>query len=114
MDMIGFDNTPPLSFMIETASFNRQMAEQFTDVARKYTSMTSQISYNPWGSDHMPFLKKEIPAVLTIESEFDDNPTYHQVTDTPDRVNLDLCAQMLRLNAAVLCEMASAERSAIH
>lgn len=111
MDMIGFDVKAPPSVMLETASFNTQMADQMTELTAKYTSMSSVISYNPWGSDHMPFLKKEIPTVLTIESEFDDNPTYHQVTDLPDKMNLDLCMGILRLNAATLAELASVERT---
>ncbi|MFZ2958999.1 MAG: M28 family peptidase [Candidatus Ozemobacteraceae bacterium] len=110
MDMISFDAKPPLSAVIETASFNTQMAEQMSQLAADYTTLTSQISYNPWGSDHVPFLKKEVPTVLTIESEYDDNPTYHQITDTPDRMNNDLAFQILRLNAAALAEMADVER----
>lgn len=110
MDMIGFDAKAPLSAVLETAAFNRQMAERMAELAAAYTTLSTQISTNPWGSDHVPFLKKQVPTVLTIESEYDDNPTYHQVTDTLDRVNLDLSHQILRLNAAMLAESASVER----
>jgi hypothetical protein len=111
MDMIGFDKTPPLSMVIETASFNKAMAELMSDLAAKHTALTSQISYNPWGSDHVPFLKKEIPTVLTIESEYDANPTYHKTNDTPEKLNQDLCREILKLNAATLVELASVIRS---
>lgn len=110
MDMIGFDKTSPLSVMLETADFNADMAGQMADIAARYTSMSSVTSFHYWGSDHVPFLKKEIPCVLTIESEFDDNPTYHQTTDTFEKVNKDLCAQILRLNAAYLIDSAGIER----
>lgn len=110
MDMIGFDGKAPLSAVLETAAFNQQMAERMAELAAAYTTLSTQISTNPWGSDHVPFLKKQVPTVLTIESEYDDNPTYHQVTDTFDRVNLDLAHQILRLNAAMLAESASVER----
>lgn len=110
MDMIGFDATAPLSAVLETAAFNRPMAERMAELAAAYTTLSTQISTNPWGSDHVPFLKKQVPTVLTIESEYDDNPTYHQVTDIFDRVNLDLAHQILRLNAAMLAESASVDR----
>jgi len=110
MDMIGFDAEPPLSAILETAVFNRQMADRMAELAAAYTTLSTQISLAPWGSDHVPFLKKQIPTVLTIESEYEDNPTYHKVTDTFDRVNLDLAWQILRLNAAMLAESASVER----
>ncbi len=110
MDMIGFDVTPPLSMLIETARFCEPMVEQMQDLAAKYTSLTTSVSWNPWGSDHVPFIKKEIQTVLTIESEFDANPTYHKITDTFEKVNLDLCHQILRLNAATLAELAAVER----
>ncbi|HEY9069287.1 MAG TPA: M28 family peptidase [Candidatus Ozemobacteraceae bacterium] len=110
MDMIGFDATAPLSMVLETAAFNREMAERMAELAATYTTLSTQISTNPWGSDHVPFLKKQVPTVLTIESEYDDNPTYHKTTDTFEKVNLDLAWQILRLNAAMLAEAASVER----
>ncbi|HOY66308.1 MAG TPA: M28 family peptidase [Candidatus Ozemobacteraceae bacterium] len=112
MDMIGFDAKAPLSMVLETAAFNREMAERMAELAAAHTTLSTQISTNPWGSDHVPFLKKQVPTVLTIESEYDDNPTYHQVTDTFEKVNLDLAWQILRLNAAMLAEAASVERLA--
>ena len=111
MDMIAFDAKPPLTAVIETKSFNQPMAEQLSDLAASYTALTTQISYNPWGSDHVPFLQKEIPTILTIESEYDDNPTYHQVTDTPEKMNRGLGLEILKLNAAALANLADLVRS---
>ena len=110
MDMIGFEATPPLSMMFETARFCEPLVQQMQDLAAKYTTLTTTVSWNPWGSDHIPFIKKEIQTVLTIESEFDDNPTYHKVTDTFEKVNQELSYQILRLNAATLAELAAVER----
>jgi hypothetical protein len=110
LDMIGFDVKPPLSMLIETGSFVKEQAEQMADLAARFTTLATQISYRPFGSDHMPFINKRVPAILTIESEFDSNPTYHKVTDTFDRVNLDLCEQILRLDAIFLAQMAGLER----
>lgn len=99
MDMIGFDVEAPVSTLIETYSFNKPMAEKMAELAEKYTELATQISYHAWGSDHIPFLKKNIPTVLTIESEFDNNPTYHKTNDLPEFINWDLGKGILRLNA---------------
>ncbi len=110
MDMIGFDRKPPVSIQLETLPFCQEMADHWADLAANYTKAATQISTHAYGSDHMPFLKKEVPTILTIESEFDDNPTYHQITDTPEKINYELCAEILKLNAAVMAEQAAIER----
>jgi len=102
LDMIGFDAVAPLSVMIETSSFNKPMVEKMTELAKSYADFTIQTSYNPYGSDHAPFLNQKVPAVLTIQSEFDNNPNYHQVTDTMEIINEDLCRNILRVNAAAM------------
>ncbi len=102
LDMIAFDAVAPLSVMIETSSFNKPMVEKMTELAKSYADFTIQTSYNPYGSDHAPFLNQKVPAVLTIQSEFESNPNYHQVTDTMEIVNEDLCRNILRMNAAAM------------
>lgn len=108
LDMIGFDVTPPLSILMETNSFNRPMMEIMEEMAKKYTECSVQVSYKAWGSDHAPFLNVQIPAVLTIESEFGSNPNYHKVTDLIDTINPELCKTILRINAATLYKYAIA------
>ena len=61
-----------------------------------------QGSDRAWGSDHVPFLQKQVPCVLTIEDEFEANHNYHKTTDTTKSVNKDLCHEILKLNAATL------------
>lgn len=102
LDMIGFDADEPLSVMIETGAFNRPMVEKMQELAKNYSSFIIQTSFNPYGSDHAPFINLQIPAVLTIESEFATNPNYHKVTDLMDSINPALCENILRLNAAML------------
>ncbi|MDD2999758.1 MAG: M28 family peptidase, partial [Candidatus Riflebacteria bacterium] len=72
------------------------------ELALKYADFTVQVSYKAWGSDHAPFLSQNVPAVLTIQSEFASNPNYHQVSDLMDIINKDLCQNILRLNAAAM------------
>ncbi len=102
LDMIGYDAVEPLSIMIETSSFNRSMAEKLMELAKSYANFSITTSYNPYGSDHAPFLTQKIPAVLSIQSEFDTNPNYHQTTDTMDIINPALCENILRMNAAAM------------
>lgn len=102
LDMIGYDAIEPLSVLIETSSFNRSMAEKLTEFAKNYADFSIATSYNPYGSDHAPFLSQKIPAVLTIQSEFDSNPNYHQITDTMEIINPALCENILRMNAAAM------------
>ncbi len=102
LDMIGFDAVAPLSVMIETSSFNKTMVEKMIELAKSYANFSIVTSYNPYGSDHAPFLNQKVPAVLTIQSEFENNPNYHQVTDTMAIVNEDLCRNILRMNAAAM------------
>ena len=102
LDMIGFDAVAPLSVMIETSSFNKQMVEKMIELAKAYANFSIVTSYSPHGSDHAPFLTQKIPAVLTIQSEFDNNPNYHQTTDTMAIINEDLCRNILRMNAAAM------------
>ncbi len=105
MDMIGFDRTPPLSIMMETSSAFKPLAEKIENLAAEYTSLTVHTSYHAWGSDHVPFIQQNVPAVLTIESEFEANHNYHQVTDLIKDMNPDLCKEIVTLNAATMYEM---------
>merc|ERR1712232_212013 len=41
----------------------------------------------PFGSDHMSFLEREMPAVLTINGDDEAYPNYHQSTDEISNVN---------------------------
>jgi hypothetical protein len=109
LDMIGFDNQPPLSILLETNSFNRPMIENMQDLAQKHTELSIRTSFSAWGSDHAPFLQQRIPAVLTIESEFSSNPNYHQTSDLIDTINQGLCREILKLNAATMYKYSFSE-----
>jgi len=48
----------------------------------------------------VPFIRKEVPAVLTIEGTDDANHDIHSPRDTLDRINFDLALEILRMNTA--------------
>lgn len=102
MDMIGFDVVAPLSILLETNAFNRPMAEKMVELAKDFTNFSIQTSYKAWGSDHVPFLQQQIPAMLSIESEYATNPNYHKTTDLVETINQGLCENILKLNAAAM------------
>ena len=54
-------------------------------------------------SDHLPFWKAQLPAVLWTDTANFRNPHYHRRSDTPDTLNYDFMAQVVVL----LCELLS-------
>jgi hypothetical protein len=48
-------------------------------------------------SDHDPFWRKGIPALMWTDTAEFRNPNYHQPTDTPDTLNYDFMAEVARL-----------------
>ena len=53
-------------------------------------------------SDHYPFRKRGIPAVLVTDTAFLRNPNYHQATDTPDTLDYHRMALVARALRAVV------------
>lgn len=96
LDMIGFDHKGPVSGLLETKSVNKDLIKVFSDEAASFGFSDISVSYRPFGSDHMPFLNKKIPAFLFIETEYDDNPNYHRTTDTFEYVNSELVEAITR------------------
>ena len=113
-DMIGFDKTPPLSTLFETYETCKGFIANFISVANAQTDEAKKlkitVSYRPWGSDHIPFLKAQVPCFLFIEDEFEANPNYHQVTDKFADINISLSAEFVRVTAVTLLNLVSAER----
>ncbi len=54
-------------------------------------------------SDHVPFWRQGIPAVMWTDTSEFRNPNYHQVTDTPETLDYDFLARVTRaLTATVI------------
>lgn len=100
-DMISWDREPPLSTLIETREFSNPFLAPFLEEA-KAGGLKTTVSYNPWGSDHVPFLRANVPTFLFIEDEFETNTNYHQVSDLPKDCNFALATDMVRVVTAVL------------
>mmetsp|Transcript_64822 Transcript_64822/g.122940 ORF Transcript_64822/g.122940 Transcript_64822/m.122940 type:complete len:458 (+) Transcript_64822:61-1434(+) len=64
---------------------------------------------NPFGSDHMSFLERDMHAVLTINGDDEAYPNYHQSSDTIDNVNFELMAKIAKMNLGALIRMAGVD-----
>lgn len=102
MDMIGSLNSPSRGVLLEGAALSAGLIDGLGDAAAHYTRLAVETSLHPFASDHVPFIEKGIPAVLTIESADNTNQTIHSAQDTVDRIDYDLLLDILRMNVAFL------------
>ena len=83
---------------------SQSIIDGLSAAASTYTGLTVQTSLNPFNSDHVPFIEKGVPAVLTIEGTDDANHAIHTASDTLDRLNFDLALEILRMNTAFVAQ----------
>jgi Zn-dependent M28 family amino/carboxypeptidase len=100
MDMIASLNTSTRSVLLEGATLSQRVINGLKEAAATYTHLTVETSLNPFASDHVPFINKGIPAVLTIEGADNANSRIHSGNDTIDHVESDLAVEILRMNVA--------------
>ncbi|WP_408096286.1 M28 family metallopeptidase [Peredibacter sp. HCB2-198] len=100
MDMVGYNTTGVLE--LETDPDFGDHAEWLAGVAAKYTKLKTKISLGAYGSDHVPFLQRGVPAVQTIEDWENKNPCYHMECDRPDALNYEYATEVARLNLAAV------------
>jgi len=63
-------------------------------------------SDHPFGSDHMSWLNRNMPAVLTINGDDSNYPHYHKSSDTIDHVDKKLMHMIAKMNMGALLRMA--------
>jgi hypothetical protein len=113
MDMIGMLNTPNATVLLEGRPLSQAMLDGLAAAASRYTSLAVETSVNAANSDHVSFLDKGIPAVLTIEGADSTNDDIHSARDTLDRINFDLALEILRMNTAFVAEALAASSAEI-
>jgi Peptidase family M28 len=104
MDMIGTLNTPVPTVLLEGRRLSQPMLDGLSSAASTYTALAVETSVNAANSDHVTFLDKGIPAVLTIEGADSTNDEVHTARDTLDRINFDLALEILRMNTAFVAQ----------
>ena len=108
MDMIGYTADDELDCLLETSPFSKSVVEQLGAAAATYTRLEVATSLMPGGSDHVPYLDNDIPAALVIENDWFIYPHYHTTEDLPEHLSQDMGAEIVRMVAATLAEMAGA------
>lgn len=100
MDMIAYNTNGVVD--LETDRKFESQAKYIADMAQKYTSLKTNLVLNPWGSDHMPFIDADIPAVLSIETWKTHTPCWHKSCDTIDSLNFNYAIEILKMNFAAI------------
>jgi hypothetical protein len=100
MDMIGYDGDGVLDCLLETYAWSSGRVQDLAQAAADYTDLTIATSYQPFGSDHMPYLQAGIQTVLTIENDWDIYPYYHTSLDLPGELDQDMALAILKMNLA--------------
>lgn len=106
VDMAATKNTSEPSVLLEGAPVSQDLIAALVQAAATYTSLTTQVSLQPFASDHVPFINRGLPAVLTIEGTDDANVHEHTARDTPDRLDFALHREITTMNLAWLLEQA--------
>ncbi len=102
MDMIAYNQNGVID--LETDKKFKDLALEFSKVAKTYTTLTPNLVLNPWGSDHVPFLNEDVPALLTIENWKTHTPCWHKSCDTLDTLNFEYAVEVLKMNVAMVLE----------
>lgn len=105
MDMIGYTGDADLDVLLETRSRVSWLVDLLEQAAADYTDLRSVVSFNPFGSDHMPYLDAGLDSLLVIENDYPSYPAYHRTTDTIENVNLAQGRETLKMNVAVMADL---------
>jgi hypothetical protein len=108
MDMIGYTGDAELDCLLESRALGQSLIDALAAAATQHTTLTISTSTFAWGSDHVPYLNRDMPAVLVIENDYSEYPYYHSTGDTPDKITIDMGYQVLRMALATVAELAGA------
>lgn len=115
MDMIGYSVDASLDALFEAEGAGTSLIDTLAQAATTYTSLNAVTSVLTCCSDHMPYLNRGIPAILSIEDDWNVYPHYHTQTDLPANMNADfgMGPEIIRTNLAVLAEAAGFDQGRV-
>eukprot|EP00928_Gymnodinium_smaydae_P012449 TRINITY_DN14512_c0_g2_i1.p1 TRINITY_DN14512_c0_g2~~TRINITY_DN14512_c0_g2_i1.p1 ORF type:complete len:470 (+),score=106.08 TRINITY_DN14512_c0_g2_i1:108-1517(+) len=111
MDEIGWVTEDPnfgkQTVNLESRSTSDAIRDHMASVSQEYNGDSLEIihSNNPFGSDHMSFLDRNIPAVLTINGDDEGYPSYHKSSDTIEKVTISYATKIVKMNAGAMVRM---------
>jgi Peptidase family M28 len=101
MDMIGVPRTDTPTVLLEGgATVSKSMISGLASAAQTYTGLKVHTSCHYHGSDHVPFIDADVPAVLTVEGNDAANGGVHSASDTLTHIDYDYALDILRMNTA--------------
>ena len=107
MDMIGYTSNTDNEVLLETSSDYQWLMDVLAQNAATYVpDLTVYTSTNPFGSDHVPYINNSMPAILSIDDDWNVYPGYHQSSDLPENINLTQGSYILKTNMASLAQLA--------
>jgi Zn-dependent M28 family amino/carboxypeptidase len=104
MDMIATLNMPEPTVLLEGAPVSQAVIDGLAASAATYTTLAVETSLSAANSDHVPFIRRNLPAVLTIEGSDSANTHIHSANDTLTHVNAELALDILRMNVAFVAQ----------
>jgi Zn-dependent M28 family amino/carboxypeptidase len=99
MDMIGRLNSETHSVLLEGGAASRALVDEVSRAAAAFTRLRVEVSFNPFASDHVPFIEAGIPALLAIEGADNTNQDVHSERDTLPTINYPFATEILRMVA---------------
>jgi hypothetical protein len=108
LDMIAYANALPEDLQIIVNPRSSWLADLYLDAAGNYgpVEATKTVDASFVYSDHSPFWDAGCPALLAIEDNPLQNPYYHQITDTIDKLDIDFFTRAARASLGLLAELA--------
>jgi hypothetical protein len=106
MDMIGYSADSDLDCLLQSDPAGQALIDAFSDAAELHTSLRIVTSLFVGGSDHAPYSQLGMPALMTIENDWDVYPHFHLTTDLPEHLVPEMAEQILRMNVAALARLA--------
>merc|ERR1719375_377666 len=91
MDEVGWVSPSVQTPTVNLESFDsaEEVMQQMAQASQQHNGANLGMVHNgaPFGSDHMSFLQRDLPAVLAINADDEAYPAYHQSTDTSEKVS---------------------------
>ena len=97
LDQAGLDTRERPTLKLEGYKTRSVRLMKRAEAAAEGAGLLTERTYRPYGSDHMPFLEAKIPTLLLIQPDDEDDPLNHTAEDTPERLDYDYMARILRL-----------------
>lgn len=114
MDMVAYADKSPEDADLVTNHASLWLAEYTRLAAQTYVpelGFDFTVDDTAWRSDHAPFWRFGYPAYLMIDDWQPTYPYYHTPQDTPDKLDFDFGANMVRAGIAAAASLASPTRT---